>query len=773
MRGYVLDPTYRVEAGRPVIQLFGRLESGESFLVRDDRERPHFWIPLAAQQQAESIPQLSVVRSPEEEARRSIDGRPLIRVDVATPQDAPPARDRLLALGIDCFEADVRFAYRYLIDRGIRGSVEIEGEQQPGEGVDVVYTNPTLRPADWLLQPRVLSIDIETDPKSDRLLSIGLAGCGAKEVLLLGERAEPLLHARCFSDQRKLLLAFVTRLRELDPDILTGWNFIEFDLVMLDRFARQQRVNLALGRTQSALRLRRFGSGRGTTQAILAGRVVLDGIDLMRGAFIKMESYALDAVSHHSLGHGKEISGADRVDEILRRWRDEPQALVDYNLKDCELVLEILQHYKLIPLTVERSHLTGMPLDRVSASVASFDFLYLSELSKRGIAAPVTSAVDELETQTGGHVLEPQSGLHRLVWLFDFRSLYPSVIRTFNIDPLTLRRSPRKAKSAIDAPNGAQFSREPGILPSFLDRWMPLRAAAKQDGNLVRSQALKILMNSFYGVLGTEACRFADERLVNAITGYGRELLLWAQRWFEGRGYRVLYGDTDSLFVESGAAGDAAAFSAGDALCEQFNQELTAWIEERWTLPSRVTLEFEKLYLRLLLPKMKGGTGGARKRYAGLVAVADGEPKLSFTGMEVVRRDWTALARRTQREIYRRLFADEDLAEWLRGIVEQLRAGAFDDELVYRKSLRRSLDQYARQTAPHVAAAKKLPGKPPRVIQYVITTAGPEPIQARSAPLDREHYVQKQIRGVAEPLLELLGMSFDVVIGDDRQRTLF
>jgi DNA polymerase-2 len=280
-------------------------------------------------------------------------------------------------------------------------------------------------------------------------------------------------------------------------------------------------------------------------------------------------------------------------------------------------------------------------------------------------------------------------------------------------------------------------------------------------------------MNSFYGVLGTEACRFADERLVNAITGFGRELLLWAQRWFEERGYRVLYGDTDSLFVESGAPDGAAAFRTGNELCEQFNQELTAWIEERWALPSRITLEFEKLYLRLLLPKMKGGTGGARKRYAGLIAVAGAEPTLSFTGMEVVRRDWTALARRTQREIYRRLFADEDLTQWLREIVEQLRAGAFDDELVYRKSLRRALSQYTRQTPPHVVAARKLPGKPPRVIHYVITTAGAEPVDLRSAPLDREHYVQKQIRGVAEPLLDLIGLSFDVVIGDDRQQSLF
>src|SRR4030095_5027387 len=155
--------------------------------------------------------------------------------------------------------------------------------------------------------------------------------------------------------------------------------------------------------------------------------------------------------------------------------------------------------------------------------------------------------------QQGGHVLEPVAGLHRSVWVFDLRSLYPSVIRTLNIDPLSYVETPPAGADLIHTPGGA-FRREPAILPRLLDDLFPRREAAKKSGDEVASHAIKILMNSFYGVLGTPACRFFNPALANAITGTGKEMLLWSKRWFEDAGFKVLYGDTDSLFVESGMA---------------------------------------------------------------------------------------------------------------------------------------------------------------------------------------------------------------------------
>ena len=152
-------------------------------------------------------------------------------------------------------------------------------------------------------------------------------------------------------------------------------------------------------------------------------------------------------------------------------------------------------------------------------------------------------------------MLEPAPGLYRNVLVFDFKSLYPSVIRTFQIDPL----GPAAARPDRRRPDrGAQRRRVParaGHPARMLDDLFPRREAAKAAGDRVASQAIKILMNSFYGVLGTSACRFASPALANAITGFGREILLWSRRRIESRGLEVLYGDTDSLFVRSGLRG--------------------------------------------------------------------------------------------------------------------------------------------------------------------------------------------------------------------------
>jgi DNA polymerase-2 len=306
----------------------------------------------------------------------------------------------------------------------------------------------------------------------------------------------------------------------------------------------------------------------------------------------------------------------------------------------------------------------------------------------------------------------------------------------------------------------------------LLDELMPRRAAAKRAGDQVRSQAVKILMNSFYGVLGTPACRFADPRLVNAITGYGREILLWARTRFTDLGFDVLYGDTDSLFVASGRDDDDDAERRAHELERRINAELAEYVEAQWNVSSRLRLEFERLYLRLLLPTGKRGAAGAKKRYAGLVRTADGS-EVVLTGLEAVRRDWTPLARRVQRELCERLFHDRDVSEYLRELVANLRDGAFDDELVYRRTLRRRLDSYTSTTPPHVAAARKLGGPAPRVMRYYMTVDGPEPEARRRSAIDREHYVQKQVRGIAEAVLAVLGLEFDRVIGDDTQLRLF
>jgi DNA polymerase-2 len=330
----------------------------------------------------------------------------------------------------------------------------------------------------------------------------------------------------------------------------------------------------------------------------------------------------------------------------------------------------------------------------------------------------------------------------------------------------------RAPENTIVTPDGACFGREPAILPQLIDELMPQREAAKRRGDQVAAQAIKILMNSFYGVLGTPACRFHNPAIANAITGLGRHLLSWTKQWFEARGYRVLYGDTDSLFVASAAVTEEAADALGCTMVATLNEELANYLLTTWGVQSRLELQFEKLYVRLLLPAMRHGPEGARKRYVGLRAGAAADA-VEFVGMEVVRRDWTDLAKQVQRELYRRLFAGAPVADYLQSVVRALRAGELDDQLVYRKGLRKALSSYTANTPPHVAAARKSRRAPQRVVAYVMTTRGPEPLDALEAPPDREHYLERQVRPVAEPVLHTLGLDFDEVIGAATQLALF
>jgi DNA polymerase-2 len=775
LRGVVLQVSYRITTGRagertPVVYVYGRVPDGGTFLVRDRRHRPHFYVRTVDAARAGVI----VKRAPAATAKRTFAGEPVSRIEVEVPGDVPELRERLHDAGIETFEADVRFAVRYLLERGIRGGCEIEGEAVPGEGVTWIFDDPILRPADVQVEPRVLAFDIETDAKGERLLAISLFGPDVDEVLIVdsSNREMPERAVRCASEHAALE-AFCQRIRQLDPDVLTGWNTIDFDLAVLQRIAARVRHPLELGRDAGALRLRKpegyFGSG----QASIPGRLVLDGIDLLRGAFVRMDDYSLDAVARAALGEGKAVSGEvrDRSGEILHNYQHDLPAFARYARTDARLAYQIIERLNLIRLAFERSRLTGMTPDRVAASIASFDYLYLSELERRGIVAP-TVRFDDARVhvaQQGGTVLEPLPGLHRNVWVFDFKSLYPSIIRTFNIDPLSYVADPGDDRKLIRTPGGA-FRRDPAILPRMLDELFPRREAASKAGDDVAANAIKILMNSFYGVLGTPACRFYNPALANSITGTGREILLWTKQWFEAAAFKVLYGDTDSLFVHSGMVDAAAAFEQGQSLAQRLNAELAQWLRVRWGVSSRLELKFEKLYVKLFLLQARHSARGASKRYAGL---RYGKDTPEFVGMEVVRRDWTALAKQVQRELYRRLFTDEPVDAYLAEIVDRVRKGDLDDALVYRKNLRKQAEAYTATTPPHVVAARKSLDNASSLVSYVITTAGPEPIDNQQHSLDREHYVSKQIRPVAEPVLAMLGLDFEQVIGDRRQRSLF
>ena len=414
----------------------------------------------------------------------------------------------------------------------------------------------------------------------------------------------------------------------------------------------------------------------------------------------------------------------------------------------------------------------------MGGSVASFDNLYLPRLHRSGYVAP--NASSDHTASPGGFVLDSVPGLYDHVLVLDFKSLYPSIIRTFCIDPLGLAlgmSGELAERETVPGFLGARFARHGHILPQLIQQLWQLRDQARQQGDAPLSQAIKIIMNSFYGVLGSPGCRFFDARLASSITRRGHEILQRTRERIEAAGHRVIYGDTDSVFVWIHEAdSDAQAVAAGRQLQADLNRWWRTTVRDEYRLESVLELEFETHFKRFLMPTVRGSDKGSKKRYAGIVAGQQGD-RLVFKGLENVRTDWTRLARDFQEELYRRVFMQEPYEDYVRQLTAEVLAGRHDDRLVYRKRLRRRLDEYQRNVPPHVQAARLCAERGLSVparggwVEYVITTAGAEPVAGSVAPLDYQHYVDRQLQPVADGILGLLGSSFRALV--DRQIDLF
>jgi DNA polymerase-2 len=735
---------------------------------------------------------------------QTMDGAELVKVETQTTGSSQSLRDALHAAGVRTYEADVKLSAQYLMDRRVRGGAAIDGDWKPGRRVRRVYENPQVSPAEVDPQLSVLSLDIETDARAGAVYAVGLVctdrgGAGAVEEVLFNG-AGPA-SARSFPTEESMLAGLRARIIELDPDVITGWNIVDFDIRVLARRFAALGVPFDIGRSDLAASFLDREDTDGVTRwrrskAIVPGRQVLDGMWLVRMAGMGLEDYRLETVAQSVLGRGKridELPGETRTAAVERLYRHEPENLCAYCLEDTRLVLDILSKEGLLDLALRKSLLIGTSLEQTSTSVASFEFLYTEHLHERGVAAP-TLGIDQdvLDSAPGGGIITPKAGLFRNVLAFDFKSLYPSIMRTFNIDPLARIRAGTGAGGPITAPNGATFSREPGILPGILDRFFESREEARKRGDKRAVYAYKIVMNSFYGVLGTPGCRFAASALAGAITTFGQHILYWARDVVTAEGYEVIYGDTDSLFVLSAQGDDVGDLDAlGARLASLVNAKLTAYARSSFDVTSRIELEFEGIYRRFFLPPMRSPTSdpdegvaesrGRAKGYAGLVVAAgkDGgvTEYLEVKGMEAVRHDWTPLAQELQRELLRLVFHDADrelIGEKVQALLRDLKAGRCDEKLAYRKSLRKPVEAYTKSSPPHARAAALLPPEERTgLIRYVWTVEGPQPESRRTAPLDYEHYVQKQVRPIVESIAPYIGLATESIFAAGGQLGLF
>jgi DNA polymerase-2 len=757
------------------VELWGRDAAGPvRVLLRGQRAVAYLERDFAAR-----LPAVARLRRPTEWT--DLTGRPVDRIEAPTVRALRDLRGVVDEAGGELLESDVKPSDRVLQDRRIRGGFRVRGRvRDRGAYREIVDPKRMEAVPDARCPPlRVCSFDLETDGPEGPLLSLSVVtrlldpdGVGVdspldeERVWMVGGGA-----GEAVGSPAALLDAFFAYLGERDPDVLVGWNCIEFDLRVLETWCRRFRLPFAIGRGGSEGRVLTPSNPQNPHVARVPGRPVLDGIAVLKNATFRFESYALEHVAQRLLGRGKAIHDpvGDRLAEIRRLYREDREALAAYNLEDSRLVLDIFERARLLDFAVARQRLTGLPLARQGGAVAAFDHLYLPELHAHGHVAPDVGRGRFRAASPGGFVMDGEPGLHENVLVLDFKSLYPSLIRTFRIDPMGLAFP---GDDPVEGFDGAAFARDRHILPRLVEELWAAREEAKREGRGAFQRALKIQMNSLYGVLGTPGCRFFDPRLPTSITRRGHEVLRRSRRWIEKEaGHPVLYGDTDSLFVALGPGpSEAEAAEAGHGLARALTQWWRRTIAQEHRLRSALELEFETHYLRFHLPTLRHSEAGTKKRYAGLVRDAAGQPEVVLRGLEAVRSDWTALARRVQRELYRRVFLDEPYRGWLRSLGDALHRGELDDELVYRKRLRRGLDGYAKTVPPHVAAARKL-GRPVKVVEYVMTTSGPEPVEAQQHPLDYAHYLERQLAPAADGVLGLRGERLADLAG--RQMTLF
>ncbi|MFT4250174.1 MAG: DNA polymerase II [Candidatus Woesearchaeota archaeon] len=767
VKGFIIYSTYDVREETVYAQYYGRLENNQTFLIEREA-KPYFYIKTSDEKQ---VKKLFSELEQETTSLKSLNEEAVSKVYITTPKEATGIRNTLHDHDIQTFEADIRFAQQQLITNNIQTTIELSGTYEKGEFVDRTYTNPTIKPTTYKQELIVASIDIEANLEPKTLWSVAISTNTGEQHALIVNKHVP--NAKNCSTEKELLEELTKLTQQIDPDIITGWNVIDFDLVFLQEKYKEHNLSWAWGRSNRSNKLRIESDYYRESSADITGRMVLDGIHLLKWNFVDLDSYSLDATAKHYLQEGKIFSGENKVEHIQESYKNNPEELIKYNLKDTQLVLDILKESTILELTITRSLLTGLHLDRIKASIASLDMLYLPELHKRGYVAPTSGYTRKEEPITGGFVMESKPGIYKNIIVCDFKSLYPSIMRTLNIDPLSFDPNANKTESDeehVRAENNVYFRQEEAILPEILTKLLRKREEARKQGDELARFAIKILMNSFFGVLASPNCRFFSMQVANAITTTGQHLIQTAAKHIQDTyGYEVIYQDTDSAFINPNIEDSQKAQKIGEEIEQETNAFFSEYTKKRYCRESKLEIEFEKLFVRFLMPQTRSGVG-SKKRYAGLLP----NQEIDVTGLELVRRDWTDLAKEVQQELLNLVFKDKQPHKYLTQVIIDLREGKLDDKLIYTKALRKHLEAYTKTTPPHVKAARLMKTLPQNnLIEYVMTVDGPEPATNVQHSVDYEHYIDKQITPVADAILIFYNTTLSDVLKGTSQTTLF
>jgi DNA polymerase I len=769
LRFYLIDVSYEVENNIPVIMLWGLNENSEPILIKDSSFRPYFYAVLREGVDVESVVRrvkaLSKPRSPiidVSEVVRKYYGRPVkaLKITTVIPEAVREYREEVAKIeGITEFlEADIRFSMRYILDKDVPPCswYEAEVEEIPSGSYRVrnaYVLRGELRRLDESKPPRlkVLAFDIEVYsplgslmPERNPVIIIAVANDEGEVKVMTKEDG---------GSDASLIEEFVKYVNEYDPDVIVGYNSNMFDWQYLLQRSQILKVRLDVGRVKGGIpRQSAYG------HISVPGRLHVDLYNFAE-EIPEVKIKSLDEVADY-LGVMK------KSERVLIPWYEIPRYWDNKELRDVlikyardDVVSTLLLAKEFLPFAIQLSNLTGLPLDQVGAASVGYrlEWYLMREAVKYGELIP-NRVERPYEPYKGAIVLEPVKGVHEGVVVLDFTSMYPNLMIKYNVSPDTFVTGEcDETQCYLIEELGYKFLKEPpGFYKNVLTTLLKLRSEIRSLMKKLdpespeyrvldeRQRALKILANASYGYMGWVGARWYFKEGAESITALGRKTISRAIDLARKMGLRVVYGDTDSLFVSY----------VKDLVNEFINK-----VYDELGLEIKV----DKIYKRVFFTE-------AKKRYVGLTE--DG--KIDIVGFEAVRGDWTDIAKDVQEEVAKIVLTTKNVNEavnYVRKVIEELRANKISlEKLIIWKTLTKKAEEYEVE-APHVAAAKRLEKLGIKVdvgnkIGYVIVK-GSGSVSSRARPyieakpqdIDVEYYVAHQIIPAALRILSYFGVT--------------
>jgi DNA polymerase I len=810
LEGMIFDVDYLPIGERTYIRLAFKSLDGKAYEVLDADFFPYFClVPNPGITEANindayvtdngrTIRAKSVERGKIKLAGKEVE---VYRVYVTNPLFVPRLSGALQGKGT-VYENDIPFARRYIIDRQIVPFADylLEAETD-GDGHIILASMKLSGNADrergWT-RLNSMCFDIETynkagvsRPEKDPILMIsysytkggGEKGNGVITYKDVGAEAAEVAH-----DEKDMLLRFAKKLNDLDIDVLSGYASTNFDVkYILDR-AAAIKLDIDLGRFRGETRLEKHGM---IDRVKLAGRVHIDMFNVVKfisvvGAsanILRLSSFKLKDVYEAISTEHKVMVDKPNIWQMWDDGGDKLRELIYYNLNDSEALRLVYDTFT--PIIFELSSVSGDVASDVAVSTTSqiVEFMLMRYAYEFGELIPNKPGEGQIASRAsnpieGAFVKTPQPGIYDDLVMFDFRGLYPSIIISHNIDVSAICSD---CKDYFESPTGTRFRKDgkyiaPTILKMMTEQRAEVKKLYKKDpDNIVlgsRSQALKIVANAFYGYLGYARARWYSRECAASVTAYGRQYIKDSIDKAEKNGFRVLYGDTDSILL---LLGDK---TREDAL--RFIKELNA------DLPKGMEMELEDFYSRGLFVgrKVENAIVGAKKKYA---LISD-SGRIKIRGFELVRRDWSRIAQETQRRVLE-VILKEGSAEKAAGIVKEvvrnLKEGKIPlDELVIRTQLRKGIYSYD-QKSPEIAAARKAVESGARkreelehsVIGYVVTSSGNSisdkaQLYGIAKDYDPDYYINHQILPATMRILKELNFDESELKNEGKQKKL-